>query len=108
MWHVSPKRNETPLKTKETIKAIAVGDKNPDIRLVEIGGHTDERGDAAYNLSLSDRRAAAVVTYLVGKGVAAARLTSRGYGKTMPVDPAHDEAAWTKNRRVEFTIQERD
>jgi outer membrane protein OmpA-like peptidoglycan-associated protein len=83
-------------------------DKNPDIKLVEIGGHTDERGDAAYNLSLSDRRAAAVVTYLVGKGIDAGRLRSRGYGKTVPVDPAHDEAAWTKNRRVEFTIQERD
>jgi outer membrane protein OmpA-like peptidoglycan-associated protein len=82
--------------------------KNPDIWKVEIGGHTDERGDAAYNLSLSDRRAAAVVVYLSQHGIDASRLSSRGYGKTRPVDTAHNEDAWTKNRRVEFVIVERD
>lgn len=82
--------------------------KNPDIRMVEIGGHTDERGSAAYNLDLSGRRAAAVVDYLVAHGVDHARLTSRGYGLTQPIDPAHTEDAWAKNRRVEFTIVSRD
>ena len=77
---------------------------NPDILRVEVGGHTDERGDAAYNLDLSDRRAAAVVQYLADHGVAAERLRSRGYGKTQPIDPSHTEAAWAKNRRVEFVI----
>jgi outer membrane protein OmpA-like peptidoglycan-associated protein len=78
--------------------------RNPDIQLVEIGGHTDERGSAAYNLDLSARRAAAVVDYLVAHGIDHTRLGSRGYGLTKPIDPGHDEDAWAKNRRVEFTI----
>src|SRR5213075_1687396 len=53
---------------------------NPSIALVEVQGHTDERGDDAYNLDLSDRRAAAVKKYLVDKGVDEKRLTSQGYG----------------------------
>lgn len=81
--------------------------ENADIELVEVQGHTDERGGAAYNLDLSNRRAAAVVTYLIEHGVARDRLESRGYGLTKPVDPAHNEAAWTKNRRVEFVIVKR-
>jgi outer membrane protein OmpA-like peptidoglycan-associated protein len=80
---------------------------NPDIQLVEIRGHTDERGDDEYNLDLSNRRAAAVVTYLQTHGTDADRLTSTGYGETMPLDHAHNEAAWTKNRRVEFQIRKR-
>jgi outer membrane protein OmpA-like peptidoglycan-associated protein len=87
--------------------ALALHD-NPDIQLVEVRGHTDERGDDAYNLDLSDRRAAAVVTYLIGKGIDADRLTSTGYGETMPLDPSHNEAAWAKNRRVEFQIRKRN
>ena len=75
---------------------------NPDIQLVEVKGHTDERGDDAYNLDLSNRRAAAVVAYLTEHGIDADRLTSTGYGETMPIDPSHTEAAWAKNRRVEF------
>ncbi|HUJ59369.1 MAG TPA: OmpA family protein [Kofleriaceae bacterium] len=88
------------------VKAL---DDNPDITKVEVQGHTDERGSAAYNLDLSDRRAASVVTYLTEHGgVAAGRLESHGYGKTRPIDPAHNEAAWAKNRRVEFIIKERN
>jgi outer membrane protein OmpA-like peptidoglycan-associated protein len=85
-------------------KALA---DNPDIELVEVQGHTDEQGDDAYNLDLSNRRAAAVVTYLVGQGVAAARLESHGYGETQPIDPAHTQAAYKKNRRVVFQIKDR-
>src|SRR5207253_2955845 len=67
---------------------------NPDITLMEVQGHTDERGDDAYNLDLSDRRAAAVVKYLVDHGVEAKRLESQGYGETMPIDRNHGERAW--------------
>ena len=81
---------------------------NPDIQRVEVQGHTDEQGDDAYNLDLSNRRAAAVVAYLVGKGVAAQRLESRGYGETQPIDPAHTQAAYRKNRRVVFQIKDRN
>ena len=80
---------------------------NPSIQLIEIQGHTDERGDDAYNLDLSDRRAKSVLKYMVGKGVAANRLTSQGYGETQPLDRAHNEKAWSKNRRVAFLIIKR-
>jgi len=80
---------------------------NPGILLVEVQGHTDERGDDAYNLDLSDRRAKAVEQYLVDKGVDAKRLTAHGYGETQPLDPRSNEAAWAKNRRVAFLILKR-
>jgi OOP family OmpA-OmpF porin len=80
---------------------------NPSIELVEIQGHTDERGDDAYNLDLSDRRAAAVKKYLVDKGIDPKRLESQGYGETQPLDRRHNEAAWAKNRRVAFLILKR-
>jgi outer membrane protein OmpA-like peptidoglycan-associated protein/uncharacterized protein with von Willebrand factor type A (vWA) domain len=80
---------------------------NPSIQLIEIQGHTDERGDDAYNLDLSDRRAKAVMAYLVNKGVEAKRLTAQGYGETQPLDRRHNEAAWRKNRRVTFLIIKR-
>jgi outer membrane protein OmpA-like peptidoglycan-associated protein len=80
---------------------------NPSIQQVEVQGHTDERGDDAYNLDLSDRRAHAVKDYLVGKGVDEKRLTAQGYGETQPLDRGHNEAAWAKNRRVAFLILKR-
>jgi outer membrane protein OmpA-like peptidoglycan-associated protein len=81
---------------------------NADIEKVEVGGHTDERGSAPYNKDLSNRRAASVVDYLVEHGVAPGRLSSHGYGLEKPLDPAHNEEAWTKNRRVEFKIKQRN
>lgn len=81
---------------------------NPDIQLTEVQGHTDERGDDEYNLDLSNRRAAAVVTYLKNAGIAADRLESNGYGETRPLSNAHDETAWRMNRRVEFHIRKRN
>ena len=80
---------------------------NPDISLVEIQGHTDSRGNDAYNLDLSDRRAAAVKQYLVDKGIGEDRLTSQGYGESQPLDRKKTEAAYAKNRRVEFLILKR-
>ncbi|MBA3463791.1 MAG: OmpA family protein [Deltaproteobacteria bacterium] len=95
---------------------IATMNGNPDIALIEVQGHTDERGDDAYNLELSDRRAAAVMEYLTTHGtiaepnkpVDAKRLTSQGYGETQPEDRRHNEAAWAKNRRVAFIILKRN
>jgi OOP family OmpA-OmpF porin len=80
---------------------------NPDIQLIEVQGHTDERGNDAYNLSLSDKRAKAVVKYLADKGIEASRLEGQGYGETQPIDHTHNETAWAKNRRVEFLILKR-
>ncbi len=80
---------------------------NPSIQLIEVQGHTDERGDDAYNLDLSDKRAHSVEKYLADKGVDAKRLTAQGYGETQPVDRRSNEAAWAKNRRVAFLILKR-
>lgn len=68
----------------------------------DINGHTDARGPESYNLTLSQRRAAAVVEYLSAQGVDTAKLVAKGFGKTHPrsTDPYAAE-----NRRVEATVQ---
>jgi len=80
---------------------------NDDVRLVEVQGHTDERGSDAYNLDLSQRRAESVVRYLSSAGVGADRLRAVGFGETEPKNHGHGEKAWAENRRVEFHILER-
>lgn len=70
---------------------------------VRIEGHCDERGTVEYNLSLGEKRAGAVKDYLAAAGVEAARLSTISYGKERPVAEGHDEAAWSKNRRAEFS-----
>lgn len=73
----------------------------PDIS-IEIQGHTDSRGNDAFNMRLSQQRADAVRTYLINQGVAAERLTSRGYGETMPIESNATNEGRAMNRRVEF------
>jgi outer membrane protein OmpA-like peptidoglycan-associated protein len=80
---------------------VEVLKENPDITL-EIGGHTDNVGGAAYNKTLSQSRADAVRTYLISHGIGASRLTARGYGMDVPIDTNSTEAGRAKNRRVEF------
>jgi peptidoglycan-associated lipoprotein len=75
---------------------------NPGVTL-EITGHADERGSDEYNLALGNRRAIAAKQYLTGRGVDAGRITTKSMGEEQPVDPAHTEEAWAKNRRDEFT-----
>ena len=77
---------------------------NPQIRLVEIQGHADERGGDDYNLRLTRDRAASVVEAVVQRGVSRDRLRSAGYGEFCPVDPRSNAEAWEQNRRVEFKI----
>lgn len=69
---------------------------------IRVEGHADERGTREYNLALGERRANAVVQYLVANGIAKSRLETISYGKERPADPGHDESAWAKNRRVEL------
>lgn len=76
----------------------------PDIRRVEVQGHTDDRGVADYNLDLSDRRAKSVMRFLVEQGVDGSRLVARGYGDTQPVASNKTVKGRTKNRRVVFVI----
>lgn len=77
--------------------------QNPSIR-AEIQGHTDERGTAAYNMALGDRRARATFNYITSLGVDGSRLRTVSYGKERPLDPASNEAAWARNRRAQFVI----
>ena len=72
---------------------------------VEVQGHTDDVGDGAYNLRLSGQRADSVRTWLVQHGVAATRLTSKGYGKTQPLVENSSDANRARNRRVELSCR---
>lgn len=80
-------------------------EKRPDIK-VEIGGHTDSKGSDAYNLSLSDKRSKSVKDYLVSKGIAGDRMTTRGYGESMPVADNNSDEGRELNRRVELKVTE--
>jgi len=73
---------------------------------VQIEGHCDERGTSAYNLALGERRANAVQQYLTVLGIGADRLSTISYGEEQPLDPGHDEAAWSRNRRAHFVINQ--
>lgn len=78
---------------------------NPNIK-IDVQGHTDNKGSADYNKKLSDRRAASVKKYLVGKGIDASRLVSHGYGAEMPVVPNTTDQNRALNRRVQFVRTE--
>jgi len=72
---------------------------------VQIEGHCDERGSDEYNLALGEKRALATKNYLASMGVAADRMNIISYGEEIPLDPAHTDAAWAKNRRADFKAQ---
>lgn len=67
-------------------------------------GHTDNTGTDSYNLDLSRRRAAAVASYLISRGVPSARMATEGRGETEPIAPNDTDADRQKNRRVEVAI----
>jgi outer membrane protein OmpA-like peptidoglycan-associated protein len=78
--------------------------EQPRLRL-EIAGHTDNVGEPALNLRLSEQRARVVRQYLVQQGIDSARLTARGYGGTRPVADNRDPRQRPRNRRVEVVVQ---
>lgn len=77
--------------------------ENPPVTAA-IYGYADSTGPTEYNLNLSEKRAQAVVNYLVGKGVAPARLTAKGFGESHPVAPNTTSEGRQKNRRVELNL----
>jgi OOP family OmpA-OmpF porin len=93
-------------ESKPTLDEIArLLTNKPELRL-QIVGHTDDRGSAAYNLDLSQRRAAGVVAVLTRDyGIAPERLKASGSGLTAPVAPNDSEEGRAKNRRVELVVQ---
>lgn len=73
---------------------------------IELGSHTDDKGADDYNLKLSDARAASVVAYLAGKGIAQDRLVAKGYGESTPVASNETDEGRQQNRRTEFKVLE--
>lgn len=84
-------------------QVLGVLDADPKLRLV-IAGHTDSEGEDAYNQGLSEQRAVAVMQWLTGKGIDAARLSSEGLGESMPVADNGSEAGRALNRRVQLRV----
>ena len=74
---------------------------NPEIR-VEIQGHTCSIGTDEYNMGLSQRRAQTVLNYMESKGIAASRMTAKGYGESQPMDTNKTREGRANNRRVEL------
>jgi len=87
---------------------VQVFNDNPQVLKVSIEGHTDSDGEDAYNKTLSDQRAKAVMKYLVDKKVAADRLSAVGYGESKPIASNDTDEGKAKNRRVEFHITKQD
>jgi OOP family OmpA-OmpF porin len=81
---------------------------NPQIKKLEVQGHTDDVGSSASNDRLSQKRVDSVVRYLVSKGVNAKILVAKGYGESKPLVPNTSDENRAKNRRVQFVILEQD
>lgn len=93
-----------PASNKELNNLLELLQKKPDMH-IEISGHTDSKGSDEYNQVLSKKRAHAVVTWLVSKGISKDRLTYEGYGESSPLASNDDEEEGRElNRRTEFKI----
>ncbi|HSI69582.1 MAG TPA: OmpA family protein, partial [Gillisia sp.] len=96
-------------ESKPTLNKVAdIMKKYPSLE-IEIGSHADARGSDQYNQKLSERRAASTLEYLVSQGIERERLTSKGYGESMPLNDCTQPTGCTneqysRNRRSEFTI----
>jgi outer membrane protein OmpA-like peptidoglycan-associated protein len=93
--HIRPESTPTLKEIGQILK------DHPELKL-RIEGHTDDVGDDAANLSLSEKRANAVRAYLVGHGAEEARLQTKGLGETKPVTPNATPEGRQNNRRVEL------
>ncbi len=91
------------LKTMAAV-IIECSSKLPNARIL-VGGHTDSKGSDTYNLKLSQRRADAVKKYLIGIGVSASIISSKGYGESQPVSSNDTEEGRSQNRRITFSIR---
>jgi outer membrane protein OmpA-like peptidoglycan-associated protein/tetratricopeptide (TPR) repeat protein len=98
--------NKFELTTSSQIeldKVVQLLSENPTVK-IQISGHTDNIGTPASNLTLSNNRAKAVISYLAGKGISPTRLTSKGFGETQPVSDNKTEEGKAMNRRTEMKV----
>jgi len=95
----------TPLAT-DVLADNAAQLASPDHKnaVVRIEGNCDERGSDEYNMALGEKRAAAARDYLINYGINPDRISIISYGESRPVDKAHTEEAWAKNRRDDFVV----
>lgn len=92
-----------PASHQQLNELVQVLQENPNLHLL-ISGHTDNQGSEAYNLQLSQKRADSVVAYLVQQGISPARLQSKGYGFSQPIESNTTERGRAQNRRIEASI----
>ena len=91
-------------EAKSTLAANADWLKANTGKKVQVEGHCDERGTAEYNMVLGAHRAKAGADYLKTLGITSSDISTVSYGEELPLDPAHNEAAWAKNRRDHFKV----
>ena len=89
---------------KFVLEANADWLKKYDVIAILIEGHCDERGTEEYNLALGEKRAKSTLDYLASLGISADRIRTISYGKSVPLDPEHNDISWQKNRRAQFLI----
>lgn len=99
----SSKHDITAESAKALDKLIAVLTEYPDTNIV-ITGNTDSTGGDEMNMKLSERRASSVASYLKGKGISGARITTKGLGETAPIADNSTKEGRSKNRRVDIVI----
>lgn len=92
-----------PASNAELAKLTKLLNTNPTLR-IELGGHTDNVGADAANMTLSDQRAKAVRDHLIAQGIDATRITAKGYGETKPVATNDTDEGRAQNRRTEVTV----
>ena len=85
-------------------EVVTVMKTNAQIELVQVEGHTDSTGKVDFNTTLSQKRAESVMKYIASKGIAATRLTAKGYGPERPIAANDTPDGQEMNRRVEFNI----
>jgi len=101
---------ELTKSSQKTLDAlVAIMEDNPEMQ-IELGAHTDDIGTDAYNQDLSEKRAKSCLSYLASKGIAESRMSSKGYGESVPIAPnklkngKDNPDGRAKNRRTEFKV----
>jgi outer membrane protein OmpA-like peptidoglycan-associated protein len=108
IYYLFDKWNLLPESESELEKLVSILKDNPSWQ-VELGSHTDSRGDFNYNDMLSNRRSVSAVNYIISRGISNDRITAKGYGENQLVNECKDGIRCTEeqhrmNRRTEFTI----